>query len=83
MMHLLSHPTTTTAAAAIGAGSTAGRGLLPLDGGELLDTVQRMVEGNGEAFVSLTPHLHSCAGLAGAFVDSVEELQRRRLQATR
>ena len=54
-----------------------------MDKYELLDSVQRMVNGNDQAYSSLVPHLNSCAALAGAFVDGVEELERNRELATR
>ena len=81
LMHMLSHP----AAASATVSATDGRSAASrsVDGSELLESVQRMVDGNGEAFVSLTPHLYSCAGLAGAFVDTVGELERNRELAAR
>lgn len=51
--------------------------------GELLEGVQRMVDGNEQAYACLTPHLQSCASLGGAFVDAVKELESCREKAVR
>jgi hypothetical protein len=75
LMHILSH----TASSSTGYASASAT---HVDGGELLDSVQRMVDGNEQAYVSLSPHLYSCAGLAGAFVDTINDLETTRELAT-
>jgi hypothetical protein len=81
LLPLCSAATSPTASSTAGASSS--RHSLSVDGGEFLATVQRVVEGNEQAYESLTPHLYSCAGLAGVFVDRVNELEDCRRQATR
>ena len=54
---------------------------LHTNGEELLEGVRRMVYSNEQAYEELTPHLYSCAGLAGAFVDAVSVLESNRKEA--
>lgn len=51
---------------------------LQTNGEELLDGVRRMVHSNEQAYEELIPHLYSCAGLAGVFVDAVKYLESNR-----